>query len=168
MKLVLPTAEYKASLLAAAAEHEAAGETLDYTMLPTFDDFDEGLLRLQDHAAGRNLEPGWVADTTYWLVDDGEYIGRISVRHQLNDRLRQVGGHIGYNIRPSKRRQGCGGHILRLVLPEAKQLGINPALVTCNDDNIASWKIIEANGGKLENKIELDGRLIRHYWVETA
>ncbi len=168
MKLVLPTAEYKASLLASANEHLSAGETLDYTMRPTFDDFDAGLLRLQDKSAGRSLEPGWVADTTFWLVDGGEYIGRISVRHELNDRLRQVGGHIGYSIRPSKRRRGYGSHILRLVLPEAKQLGINPALLTCDDDNTASWKIIEANGGKLENKIELDGKLIRRYWLETA
>ena len=91
--------------------------------------------------------------TTYWLVDNGEYIGGVSIRHELNEHLKNIGGHIGYDIRPSKRQQGYGTNVLALALPKAKELGISRVLVTCNVTNTASRKIIEKNGGVLENQV---------------
>lgn len=57
---------------------------------------------------GRNLPKGFAPESVFWLIDDEEFIGRASIRHELTPHLREIGGHIGYEIRPSKRRQGYG------------------------------------------------------------
>lgn len=89
--------------------------------------------------------------TMYWLIDNEQYIGRVSIRHVLNNRLMKEGGHIGYAIRPSKRKMGYGKKIFELALPKAKEIGITKALVTCDESNMGSRKIIESCGGKLED-----------------
>ena len=73
---------------------------------------------------------GHVPSTTLWWVDGTEYLGRIAIRHTA--RLRDVGGHIGYDIRPSARRRGHATAMLTAALPAARLLGIDPALVTCD------------------------------------
>ncbi len=91
------------------------------------------------------------------------YLGRIALRHQLTDRLRETGGHIGYDVRPTARRQGHATAMLRAVLPLTHGMGINPVLVTCDVDNLASRRVIQANGGVLED--ERYGKL--RFWVST-
>ena len=105
--------------------------------------------------------------TTYWLIDNDEFIGRVSIRHTLTESLLKEGGHIGYDIRPSKRNMGYGKRILELSLPKAKELEIDKVLVTCNETNTGSKKIIEANGGILENSIEMgEGKPAKlRYWI---
>jgi predicted acetyltransferase len=101
--------------------------------------------------------------TTWWWVDGCTYLGRIALRHRLTSRLRERGGHIGYDIRPTARRQGHATAMLRATLPEAHALGIDTVLVTCDVDNVASRRVVAANGGTLED--ERDGVL--RYWVPT-
>jgi predicted acetyltransferase len=115
-----------------------------------------------------NPRPGYVAESTFWMIEANTFIGRISVRHHLTDSLMQFGGHIGYEIRPTKRRQGYGTSMLGLGLEKARAVNITRALVTCDDTNIASAKIIEANGGMLENIILMAGYPVpvRRYWIE--
>jgi predicted acetyltransferase len=107
---------------------------------------------------------GYVPSTEFWYVDGDEYLGRIALRHQLNEILREVGGHIGYDVRPTARRRGYATAMLHRVLPHAKARGIDPALITCDVDNVGSRKVIESAGGALED--------IRHgkrrYWVPTT
>ncbi len=168
MKLVLPTLEFKQSYLEALEESkDEIGETR--LNQPAQDQtFEQFVQELNDHSKGKNLPRGYVPATMFWLVDKNEIIGRISIRHELNDFLLQHGGHIGYYIRPSRRQMGYGKRLLGMGLREAKRLGISSALVTCDDDNVGSWKIIEANGGVLENLIdEEDGRL-RRYWIDLG
>ncbi len=110
---------------------------------------------------------GLVPATHFWLIGQGHrYLGDVDVRHHLNDSLRRFGGHIGYKIRPSERRKGYGGLICRLGIVEARKRDIGDILITCDDDNIGSCKIIEANGGILLDKVD-NGRgvLTRRYWV---
>jgi predicted acetyltransferase len=90
--------------------------------------------------------------------------GRVSIRHRLTDHLREIGGHIGYDIRPSARQRGHATAMFAAALPVARSLGITRALLTCDEDNIASRKVIEANGGVLEDKSS--GKL--RYWVPTS
>lgn len=103
----------------------------------------------------------------HWLCDGDAFIGEASIRHQLNAHLLQEGGHIGYGIRPSHRNQGYGKRILALALVECRRLGIERVLVTCLDSNVASARIIEANGGRLENVIAAPSGhgALRRYWI---
>ncbi len=112
---------------------------------------------------------GMVPATLFWLIAAGHgYIGDVDVRHCLNENLGRFGGHIGYKIRPSFRRRGYGALICRLGIEQARLLGIADILITCDDDNIASYKIIEANGGVLQDRID-NGRgvLTRRYWIRA-
>jgi predicted acetyltransferase len=103
----------------------------------------------------------------YWLVEDDEFIGEAQLRHRLNQHLIKEGGHIGYGIRPARRRRGYGTMILALTLEQCRRLGIRRVLVTCLEDNIASARVIEANGGVLENVIDAPGGRgsLRRYWI---
>lgn len=114
--------------------------------------FGELVKKLQNWKQGLQLpEIGWVPCSTFFLVrPDGKVVGKSSLRHELNEHLRTIGGSIGYVIRPDQRRKGCGTAILRLTLEKASELGLERVLVTCDEDNIASAKIIEKNGGTLE------------------
>jgi len=107
---------------------------------------------------------GFVCQTNWWWTDRDEYVGRISLRHGLTPGLREWGGHIGYDVRRSRRRQGHATRMLAAVLAEAHSKGIDPALLTCDVANVGSRKVIEANGGELEDQRGVKLR----YWVPTA
>src|SRR5947208_8675631 len=96
--------------------------------------------------------PGWVPCTTLWYVEGTEYLGRLAIRHRLTEWLREYGGHIGYDVRPSARRRGHATAMLKTALPIAKRLGIDDVLITCDADNVASRRVIEANGGRFDDE----------------
>jgi predicted acetyltransferase len=163
--LARPTVVFQDSFLAALKEFHAEGRNLQWDYQETADHFAhfvQDLLNRRDYP-----RPGKVRETIFWLINDQEFVGRLSLRHTLNGNLLQFGGHIGYEIRPSCRRQGYGKAILRLGLEEAREIGLQRVLITCDDTNVASAKIIEANGGVLENTVLLFGRTIptRRYWI---
>ncbi|RYU14134.1 GNAT family N-acetyltransferase [Nocardioides iriomotensis] len=106
---------------------------------------------------------GWVPATVKWIVEDDEYVGRVSLRHRLTPDLLTWGGHIGYGVRPSARGRGAATYALRAMLEVAGGRGIARALVTCDVDNEASRRTIERNGGVYEDTRE--GKL--RYWVRT-
>lgn len=152
----------------AAAHRELAAEGTDMgtTYQPGMP-WDGFLRATSDNAIGVNLLPGWVPHT--FLVADihGVFVGTVSLRHTLNDRLRQYGGHIGYTVLPDQRRHGYGTEILRQGLALAHTIGIDRVLVTCDDTNVGSIKAIEACGGQLETTVVLANRQVptRHYWI---
>jgi len=105
-----------------------------------------------------------------WLVDEGTFIGEAAIRYRLNDWLFQIGGHVGYGIRSKFQRQGYGKLILKLALQRLGEAGIERVLVTCYDHNVGSIKIIEANGGMLDNIIDdpRGGGKSRRYWIDLV
>jgi predicted acetyltransferase len=107
---------------------------------------------------------GHVPSTTLWWVSGAEFLGRIAIRHRLTPGLLEQGGHIGYDVRPSARRRGHATSMLAAALPVAAGLGIDLALVTCDEDNAGSRKVIEASCGVLEDQ---RGDKLR-YWVSTG
>jgi predicted acetyltransferase len=165
LQLVKPSMKYKESFLEAAKEFSTDPGT-GFTFNGPEGSFEEFLATMEQQEKGINLPEGHVPQTKLWLVDKDKFLGLVKIRHELNKALLIKGGHIGYGIRPTERNKGYGNKILELALPVAKSLGIKKALVTCDDDNIGSAKIIENNGGILENKIEFEGKLRRRYWIE--
>ncbi|WP_262176840.1 GNAT family N-acetyltransferase [Saccharococcus sp. Marseille-Q5394] len=107
-------------------------------------------------------------NTNYFLIDDNERIvGMVNIRHGLNDSLRQIGGHIGYGIRPSERRKGYATYLLSEALKKSDLLGIRSVLVTCNEDNVGSAAVIIKNGGvEDESFTEPHGNVVRRFWIE--
>ncbi len=108
---------------------------------------------------------GRVHCTYWWITEDGRYLGGISLRHTLNEFLLRAGGHIGYGIRPSARGRGLATWALRSVLPHARALGLDKVLVTCDDSNIASARVIEKGGGVLEDVRDTELGRTRRYWI---
>ncbi|MFT4042876.1 MAG: GNAT family N-acetyltransferase [Gordonia sp. (in: high G+C Gram-positive bacteria)] len=120
---------------------------------------------------------GAIPATTWWILRNDRYLGSIQLRHILNDDLAELGGHIGYGIRPTERRKHIASRALREVLDYASaQLGLQQVLVTCDDSNIASQRTALAAGGTLRKIRAPDayarerGRHepIHHYWLPTA
>jgi predicted acetyltransferase len=132
--------------------------------------FEDYLDLLQAFEKGERLPQGFVPWTTLCGFVGDELVGRLSIRHQLSDFLFKIGGHIGYGVVPSQRQKGYAKMMLQQALPIAKSLGIEKALVTCDDTNIGSAKVIEACGGILENKVDAgEGRpLKRRYWIDIS
>ena len=171
VNLERPAVKYKISFIAAVRESQATNNgardilRLDPNDLEyDFSSYVEGQLRFDDPA---HLEPGKILDSEFWLVDGLEFLGRIALRHELNDHLRLRGGHIGYEIRPSRQRQGLGKLILKLALEKSRSIGLERVLLTCDVDNLGSRGVIEANGGELEGEFQLEfyDKPIRRYWI---
>lgn len=99
-----------------------------------------------------------------WIVEDGQVLGGIALRHVFDDDI----GHIGYGVRPSARRRGLASWALGEMLKEARALGIHRVLVPCLADNVASAKTIERNGGVLEGVRDTGHGPVRRYWIELA
>lgn len=152
---------------ARSAHAELATE--GFAFLPFFEPGEpwvEYLGRIGGLSRGEGLGSRFVPWTDLYGVVDGVVVGRVSVRHRLNERLAQVGGHIGYGVRRAYRRRGYATELLRAGLVITRGLGIDPALVTCDDDNLGSATVIERCGGVLEDVRSVPGgSLKRRYWV---
>ncbi|MPY32423.1 GNAT family N-acetyltransferase [Streptomyces adustus] len=172
-ELSAPTHRLHASWLAARAEwspgahQDGAGLRLapdaDLADPEVFSEWTERLRRQSDRAAA--VGEGRVHATHWWIVEGDSYLGAIDLRHYLNAVLLDIGGHIGYSVRPSFRRRGLATWALGAVLPEARALGLDRVLVTCDDANTASARSIERNGGVLEDVRTTEAGVKRRYWI---
>ncbi|MCB9753107.1 MAG: GNAT family N-acetyltransferase [Myxococcales bacterium] len=169
IRLQRPSTARAPSFLESIAEMRALGETIWEGWEPgpseSLADFVRRLQRAEHSPA-----PGRVPESIYWAVRDGVVVGRIALRHRLNASLEEFGGHIGYEVRPSARREGVGKEMLRLLLarPKARELG--RVLLTCAPDNIASNRTILANGGVLTRSafVERCRRRTNYYWIDLS
>ena len=174
-RLTRPSLDYLASYLAALSEgHTDSTDAHRQVPLAVIEadpaahiaslNAQDTMIRLPD-----GTELGTVPHAHLWLVAGDELIGRVSIRYQLNQRLLRSGGHIGYGIRPSRRRQGFGHQALVLAKQHARERGVQRVLLTCADDNIGSARIIETCGGVLEDvepHPDNPETLMRRYWIE--
>ena len=126
--------------------------------------YEEWLESNQDQEMGINLPEGWVPDIQLVAFSrDGQAVGFLNLRLRLSDYLLEVGGHIGYSIRPSERGKGYAKESLRQGLQIAKEKNIKRALVTCSTENPASRAVILANGGVYEGVRNGTER----YWIDV-
>lgn len=112
------------------------------------------------------VTPGFVTAHTFFAIDDSEKIvGIINARHELNDYLLNLGGHIGYSVRKSERRKGYAKFMLSYAASFLFSLGLDKILITCDKKNIASKRTIESCGGFLENEVIDENRTTLRYWI---
>jgi predicted acetyltransferase len=169
LRLVLPDVSHREALLEASGEMYAIGEwkiTPD-ALAARFDLLIKELTAARDPSTA---PPGTLSYIDFWLVEDTIWIGVLTLRPRITAELMRTGGHIGYVVRPSRRRQGYGTALLRLGLEQARNLGLTRVLLTCADTNLGSRKVIEANGGQLEDIVQIDPASppVRRYWIALS
>jgi len=167
IQLVRPNIDLKDSFLEGLVEFQNEG-------LPWVKDLNVGDLR-KDFAefvkSELNKRTLWTKDTPVeetelWAIAGNDYVGRISIRHKLNADLKVMGGHIGYDTRPSFRGRGIASQMLKQALPIAKDLGIVDVLITCNESNTHSIRVIEKNGGVLKETMpQFKGGPLKRYYI---
>ena len=130
--------------------------------------FPRYLERLEAWRNGRSLPSGFVPSSFFVGVVKGAVAGRVSLRHELNDFLSAYGGHIGYGVVPGFRGRGIATEMLRLALRHASDLQIERALLFCDEENLASRRVIEKNGGEYDGQVRHpEGQIMRRYWITT-
>ena len=170
VRLIEPTIELESEFFAMIKEFKIEGrEVIDGIGSIDVKNFKNSIKQAKNHAKGIGLPDGWVPASTYWLICQNRIVGTCNLRHELNEFLRKFGGHVGFSVRPSERKKGFGTLMLGLLLGKAQELGIMRALVTCDDNNIASARVIEKNDGKFVDKVTNDSEvLIRRYWIDLS
>ena len=123
---------------------------------------------LKKRSCEDTVPKGLVPSSTYLGIreKDNYIVGMIDIRHYLNEYLTQVGGHIGYGVRKTERNKGYAKQMLKLALEKCKELKIKRVLITCDEDNIASEKVILSANAKLEDIRNVDGENKKRFWID--
>lgn len=175
MELQQPSARYFASFQRSLAEwgnaHQDGAGIRDAGVLTSIAGFASWVDELRAEAV-TPARPGFVACSYFWLVEGGEYLGSIALRHELNEFLAAFGGHIGYSVRPTHRGRGLAAEALKRVLPLAAARGIPQVLLVCTADNFASRRTIERtiarSGGTCDGEVDDGRQTLRRYWIDTG
>lgn len=170
-ELLVPDVRFHASWAEAVAEYKADGTLMHGSGLWEFEPLDTTAAffptivdTLVGHGNGAaSLPDGRVPSSYFWITEGDEFVGFLALRHSLTEWLLNEGGHIGFSVRPSRRRQGYAGRALAAALPHAAALGLERVLLTCDEDNHGSRLTIEGNGGVYEDS--RNGK--RRYWIST-
>ncbi|PIZ95204.1 MAG: GNAT family N-acetyltransferase [Candidatus Magasanikbacteria bacterium CG_4_10_14_0_2_um_filter_37_12] len=172
LKLVKPSYKYRHSFLEALDEYGSDHISGIFHIDLAYTNFKKYLSCVRNQERGIDLTRGIVPSSAFWLIDGDEFVGAVSFRHKLNKRLREYGGHIGYSIRPSKRKKRYGTMMLAMALTHVKKYGLKKIIIMCDYDNTASQKIIKANGGVLHDTIKTKSnsnkKLIMHWWIDLV
>lgn len=180
--LAPPALDFHASFLAALREYHSEGRhaELDEALLTGPAEFTRyaGALRADVAEPGASVRyvaalrgdlpaswpDGYVPQTQLWWVRGTEYLGRLTIRHDLTPHLLFEGGNIGFDVRPGARRRGHATAMLAAALPLAAAFGVDPVRIDCLAGNVASRRVIETNGGVLDG--ERDGNL--YFWAPAT
>ena len=136
--------------------------------LNNFSSIEDWLEELKKRSSEATVPEGLVPSSTYLGVreKDNYIVGMIDIRHYLNEYLTQAGGHIGYGVRKTERNKGYAKQMLKLALEKCKELKIKRVLITCDEDNIASEKVILSANAKLEDIRNVDGENKKRFWID--
>ena len=167
--LKYPSLDDKSEWIDYTNEYFSKNESVVVSGFKKNDNYSDWVKRLDDERNGI-VRDDRVPASVYFLMNGDRIIGCISIRHNLNNEmLKEFGGHIGYNIRPSERYKGYGTKMLYFALFKCRELGLSDVMVTCKKDNIGSMKIIENNGGKLYKEIFVpeEDDIFKIYWINV-
>ena len=136
--------------------------------LNRFSSIEDWLQELKKRSSKDTVPKGLVPSSTYLGIreKDNYIVGMIDIRHYLNEYLTQIGGNIGYSVRKTERNKGYAKQMLKLALEKCKELKIKKVLITCDEDNIASEKVILSANAKLEDIRNIDGENKKRFWIE--
>jgi predicted acetyltransferase len=166
-----PSIEHKRAFLAMLDDFDAYDPSNITFYAAARVEFGAYVRSLLDEEIGLNLKNGYVPCTHRWLLEaSGEVVGVTRLRHNIGTPfLAQYGGHIGYDVAPSKRRRGYGHLALAVALHEAQKIGLQRVLLYTGEDNAASRATIEAAGGILEQVAYSDfwREQLCKYWVQV-
>ena len=165
MKLVNPTNKYKESYLNLV---KAAKEIGDISEMEMLTEMVKVLNQwLKDRSQGKNIAKLDVPSSMKWIIENGEVVGTIDLRHLLNKSYFERLGHVAYYIHPQKRNRGYATKALSLAIKWYKKMPINKILITCYSDNEASKKVILNNGGVFEKATpdKQSNKIINRYLI---
>lgn len=163
-----PSEKYREKIEDFKEEFIRSGDILYGTeRLQDSDSFEQWLERVRKNRYQETVEEGKPPSYEFIAVrkSDGKIIGMINVRYNPKEEMYKYLGHIGYCIRISERKKGYASEMLRLALIEAKKLGLNEVLLTCDSDNIGSSATMKKNGAVLENEVPYQGKITQRYWI---
>lgn len=177
LKLVKPNKKYLPSVKEAIKEYLSEPSKHEIIVVSKMieaaqNNFADYFEETENDRLGINLKEGYVSHSVFWLVDGDKYIGTFDLRHNLTPYLKQIGGHIAYQIRPSEQRKGyaCAG--LKLCLKEAKKISITKVLLTCKEENTASYavmhKVMLEKGGIETEPFTKDNVVNKRIWIWTT
>lgn len=170
LRFITPDSNWEKQILEYKTCFEKTGDMIDGSAnLGGYENFNEWLAANVRNRCEDTADEGMIASSTYIVIDkdmhDKKIVGMVDIRHRLNDYLLKYGGHIGYSVHPELRCMGYAKAILNKALQYCKNLNIDKVLITCNNNNIASEKVIKSNSGILENDLDNNGQIIRRYWI---
>ena len=167
--LVKPDLSYADEIIKYKEESLAESPVINGSAgLDRFSSIEVWLEELKKRSCEDTVPKGLVPSSTYLGVreKDNYIVGMIDIRHYLNEYLTQVGGHIGYGVRKTERNKGYAKQMLKLALEKCKELKIKKVLITCDEDNIASEKVILSANAKLEDIRNVDGENKKRFWID--
>ncbi|MFD1453002.1 GNAT family N-acetyltransferase [Oceanobacillus sojae] len=116
-----------------------------------------------------NFNHNFVPNSTFFLFIGDDIVGASNIRHELNDGLKEIGGHIGYGVAPNERNKGYATKILEHSLIYLKKMQIQEALITCNQKNQFSAKvIINCGGGEISSFKDEKGNITRRFLISLV
>lgn len=172
-RLVRPTLEYQNQAIEYIEELKKNNSSINGVGgLDRYLENYEGWLEKLEVDRNRQATEVKVPAETFFLVreNDNKIIGMINIRFSLNEKLRKVGGHIGYSIRPDERRKGYNKINLYLGLLECQKHELKEVMLSCNKENLGSAKTIQAFDAKLEREFyddEMYHCLEQVYWINV-
>lgn len=167
LRLVIPDESVLAQVAAYKQEMSESSRSMDGCSSLFRHTPEEWLDNCRRISCEETCPEGWVPATQFVCVrGDGRIVGMIDLRHRFNAFLAEIGGNIGYSVRPSERRKGYATRMLNMALEEARIIGLSRVLVTCDEGNEASRRTIERNGGVFERTAKDDDAIVRRYWID--
>ncbi|MFB6367351.1 GNAT family N-acetyltransferase [Paenibacillus elgii] len=172
VRLVRPSMEYREPYLSFYADWIDSGERMvPWVVRQAPGDFEAMLEFLYAEDSEEKVSnPHGVPHSTYWLLsEESLVVGAVNIRHRLNEKLLNSGGHIGYGIRPGYRRLGYASALLDQTLQITKAMGLDQVLLVCDKDNLGSEKTILKHGGRFESEFTEDnGNIVKRFWIRLG
>lgn len=174
IKLIPPCMEYSEDMMQFRKEMMETDDKDSFAgcgSLEAYSDINEWLNHLAVMEHVDTCPKGRVPSSIYLAVriSDDKVVGIIDLRHHIDHPILGLwGGHMGYTVRRDERNKGYAKEMVRLNLENCRKRHMDKVMITCSRDNIASEKVILANGGVFEREVLVDGEWIRRYWVEVG